>query len=58
LRLEPLLAAARATNYAICTGNYAHDPACGPAYTSTGLSAQSGTCSDEHCAAQRLWTLE
>lgn len=58
LRLEPLLAAARTTNYAICTGNYAHDPACGLAYASTGLNAQSGTCSDEHCTGQRLWALE
>lgn len=58
LRLEPLLAAARTTNHATCTGNYAHDPACGPAYASTGMNAQSGTCPDEHCTEQRLWALE
>jgi uncharacterized repeat protein (TIGR04052 family) len=58
LLLEPLFAAAHATNYAICTGNYAHDPACGPAYATTGLNAQSGTCADENCTTQRLWTLE
>jgi uncharacterized repeat protein (TIGR04052 family) len=58
LRLEPLLVAARATNYATCTGSYAHDPACGPAYASTGLNAQSGTCSDQSCTGQRLWALE
>lgn len=58
LRLAPLLAAARAADYAICTGSYAHDPACTSAYASTGLSAQSGTCPDEYCTEQRLWALE
>jgi uncharacterized repeat protein (TIGR04052 family) len=56
--LEPLVAAAHSANYAICTGNYADDPACANAYASTGLHATSGECSDRYCLRQLLWTLD
>lgn len=49
LRLEPLIAAARAANYVACTGNYADDPACKDAYAATGLRPG---------VAQSLWVLE
>lgn len=49
LRLEPLIAAAQAANYVVCTGDYAHDPACREAYAATGL--QPGV-------PQSLWVLQ
>ena len=49
LRLEPLIAAAQAANYVVCTGDYAHDPACRDSYTATGL--QPGV-------PQSLWVLK
>lgn len=49
LRLAPLLAAAQSANYVVCTGDYAHDPACKDAYAATGL--QPGV-------AQSLWVLK
>jgi uncharacterized repeat protein (TIGR04052 family) len=39
VRLDSLLAAARAANYAACTGDYQLDPACKDAYAATGLQA-------------------
>ena len=48
LRLEPLIAAAQAANYVVCTGDYQQDPACKDAYATTGL--QPGI-------AQSLWVL-
>jgi uncharacterized repeat protein (TIGR04052 family) len=42
----------------VCTGSYAHDPRCASGYSSTGLRPDSGTCADEYCSAQRLWTLD
>jgi len=48
LRLDALVAAARAANYQVCTGDYAIDPACTEAYATTGL--QSGV-------PQSLWVL-
>lgn len=58
LRLAPLIAAARAANDVVCTGDYAHDPACREAYATTGLQPETGTCSDDHCTQQRLWILQ
>ena len=49
LRLEPLIAAARAASYVVCTGDYQVDPACKDAYATTGL--QPGI-------PQRLWVLQ
>jgi uncharacterized repeat protein (TIGR04052 family) len=49
LRLEPLIAAAQAANYVVCTGEYQHDPACKDAYAATGL--QPGI-------PQTLWVLQ
>jgi uncharacterized repeat protein (TIGR04052 family) len=49
LRLQPLVAAAQAANYVVCTGNYQVDPACKDAYAATGL--QQGI-------AQTLWVLQ
>ncbi|MGH8236460.1 MAG: MbnP family copper-binding protein [Steroidobacteraceae bacterium] len=49
LRLAPLIAAAQAANYVVCTGDYAHDPACRAAYAATGL--QPGV-------PQSLWVLQ
>jgi uncharacterized repeat protein (TIGR04052 family) len=49
LRLAPLAAAAQSAGYAICTGNYEHDPACKDAYAATGL--QPGV-------SQSLWILQ
>ncbi len=49
LRLEPLIAAAQAANYVVCTGDYEHEPACKDAYAATGL--KSG-------APQSLWVLQ
>jgi uncharacterized repeat protein (TIGR04052 family) len=49
LRLDSLIAAARAANYVVCTGDYEVDPACKAAYATTGL--QSGV-------PQSLWVLQ
>jgi hypothetical protein len=49
LRLEPLISAARAANYVVCTGEYEHEPACKAAYAATGL--QPGV-------EQSLWILK
>lgn len=49
LRLEPLIAAAQAANYVVCTGAYEHDPACKEAYAATGLQAG---------VPQSLWVLQ
>ena len=49
LRLDSLIAAARAANYVVCTGDYEVDPACKDAYATTGL--QSGV-------PQSLWVLQ
>lgn len=49
LRLDPLIAAARAANYVVCTGDYLVDPACKDAYAATGL--QPGI-------PQSLWVLQ
>ena len=37
LRLKPLVAAAQAANYVVCTGDYEVVPACKDAYAATGL---------------------
>jgi uncharacterized repeat protein (TIGR04052 family) len=59
---DPLKAVVRfqtaALGAAVCTGSYAHDPACASGYASTALQAASGTCVDEYCSAQKLWTLD
>jgi|GEM_PF-3284110 uncharacterized repeat protein (TIGR04052 family) len=49
LQLSPLIAAAQSANYVVCTGDYAHDPACRDAYAATGL--QPGV-------PQSLWVLQ
>jgi len=49
LRLDTLIAAARAANYVVCTGDYQVDPACKEAYAATGL--QPGI-------PQNLWVLQ
>ena len=49
LRLKPLVAAAQAANYVVCTGDYQVDPACKEAYATTGL--QPGI-------PQSLWVLQ
>ena len=49
VRLDSLIAAARAANYAVCTGDYQVDPACKDAYAATGL--ESGV-------PQSLWVLQ
>lgn len=49
LRLASLIAAAQAANFIVCTGDYAHDPACKDAYAATGL--QPGV-------PQSLWVLQ
>ncbi len=58
LQLAPLAAAAQSASYAICTGDYAHNPACRDAYAATGLQPESGTCEVAGCTGQRLWALE
>jgi uncharacterized repeat protein (TIGR04052 family) len=58
LNLDSLVAAARAANHVTCTGAYAQDRACAEAYASTGLSVESGTCPDDVCSGQTLWTLD
>lgn len=58
LRLEPLIAAAQAANYVVCTGDYAHDPACKEAYATTGLQPETGACADGRCTQQSLWVLQ
>ncbi len=54
----PLLAAARAADFVICTGDYLNNPACANAYASTALVMHSGLCQGAHCEGQRLWTLD
>ncbi|HKU17512.1 MAG TPA: MbnP family copper-binding protein [Steroidobacteraceae bacterium] len=49
VRLDSLIAAARAANYVVCTGDYQVAPACKDAYAATGL--QPGT-------PQSLWVLQ
>jgi uncharacterized repeat protein (TIGR04052 family) len=49
LRLDALIAAARAANHVVCTGDYQVDPACSDAYAATGL--QPGV-------RQSLWVLQ
>ncbi len=58
LQLAALAAAAQSVSYKICTGDYAHDPACREAYAATGLQPESGTCEVAGCTGQRLWALE
>ena len=48
LQFSQLIAAAQWANYEVCTGDYAHDPACRDAYAATGL--QPGV-------PQSLWVL-
>jgi uncharacterized repeat protein (TIGR04052 family) len=55
--LDVLAAAARAANHVTCTGLYGQDPACAPAYASSGLQVESGTCPGGVCSQQTLWTL-
>jgi uncharacterized repeat protein (TIGR04052 family) len=55
LQLDELVSAMRAANHAICTGDYAHNPACVDAYAKTGLQLESGACPEGGCANQRLW---
>ena len=49
LRLQPLVAAARAANYVGCTGDYQVDPVCKDAFATTGLQPGS---------PQTLWVLQ
>jgi len=58
LKLDVLLHAMRSTSYNVCTGDYAHDPACLAAYASTGLDVATGQCRDGACTAQRLFGAE
>lgn len=59
---DPLTAVVRfhttALGTTVCTGSYAHDPACASGYASTALQPDSGACGDEYCSAQKLWTLD
>lgn len=58
LDLTVLAAAARSAGFVACTGNYAHDPACGAGYAATALRPESGTCAERSCSGQRLWSLD
>lgn len=58
LQLHEFVASMRAAAHAICTGDYAHDPACADVFAKTGLQADTGACPDDWCDGQRLWRAE
>lgn len=58
LQLHELVSSMRAAKHAICTGNYAHDPACADVFSKTGLQADTGACPNDRCDSQRLWSAE
>ena len=58
LQLHEFVSSMRAAEHAICTGNYAHDPACADIFAKTGLQADTGACPNNRCEGQRLWSAE
>lgn len=58
LQLHEFVSSMRAAEHAICTGDYAHDPACADVFAKTGLQADTGACPNDRCDSQRLWRVE
>jgi uncharacterized repeat protein (TIGR04052 family) len=54
LQLHEFVSSMRAAEHAICTGDYAHNPACADVFAKTGLQADTGACPNDRCD-QRLW---
>jgi len=58
LQLHELVSSMRAAEHSICTGDYAHNPACADVFAKTGLQADTGACPNDRCDGQRLWRAE
>lgn len=58
LQLSELVSSMRAAEHAICTGDYAHNPACANVFAKTGLQVDTGACPNDRCDGQRLWGTE
>lgn len=58
LQLNELVSSMRAVEHAICTGDYAHNPACSQVWAKTGLQAATGKCPNDQCSGQQLWSAE
>jgi uncharacterized repeat protein (TIGR04052 family) len=56
LRLDELVTAMRTVGHAICTGDYARAEGCAEIFTRTGLSVETGTCPEDVCRTQRLFS--
>lgn len=58
LQLHELVSSMRAAEHSICTGDYAHNPACADVFAKTGLQADTGACPNDRCDGRRLWRAE